>query len=174
MHRAAAKSCPLDPMPTSVVLQVLDVLLPVITSLINLSFEKSHFAKGWREALISPLLKRCGLDIVYKNFRPVSNLPYASKLSERAAADQLINHLTINEPQSVFKSAYKKHHSTASALIKVNNSSLLNMNAQKVTLLVLLHLSAAFDTVQHDILLERLMEVRITGLRRTCQTERSG
>ena len=69
MHRAAAKSCPLDSMSTSVVLQVLDVLLPVITSLINLSFEKGHFAKGWSEALISPLLKRCGLDIVYKNFR---------------------------------------------------------------------------------------------------------
>lgn len=86
MHRAAAKSCPLYPMPTSVVLQVIDVLLHVITLLINLSFEKGHFAKGWSEAHISPLLKRCGLDIVYKNFRPVSNLPYVSKLSERAAA----------------------------------------------------------------------------------------
>ena len=93
---------------------------------------------------------------MYKNFRPVSNLPYVSKLSERAAADQLMDHMTINELHSVFQSAYKKHHSTESALLKVKNDILMNMNAQKVTLLVLLDLSAAFDTVQHDILLERL------------------
>ena len=115
--------------------------------------DKGHFAKGWSDALISPLLKRCGLDIVYKNFRPVSNLPYVSNLSERAAADQLMDHMTINELHSVFQSAYKKHHSTESALLKVKNDILMNMNAQKVTLLALLDLSAAFDTVQHDILL---------------------
>ena len=90
------KSCPLDPAPASVVLHVLDVLLPVITCMINMSFESGLFAEEWRQAVVLPTLKKCGLDIAYKNFRPLSNLPYVSKLSERAAADQLIDHMTIN------------------------------------------------------------------------------
>ena len=94
-------------MPTSVILQVLDVLLLVLTSMINLSFESGQFAENWREALISylllPLLKRCGLDIAYKNFRPVSNQPCVSKLSERANADQLMDHMTVNDLHSVLQ-----------------------------------------------------------------------
>ena len=64
--------------------------------------------------------------------------------------------MTINGLHLELQSAYKKHNSTESALLKVKNDILLNMDAQKVTLLVLLDLSAAFDTVRHDILLERL------------------
>ena len=66
--------------PTSVVLQILDVLLPVITCMINVSFESGLFAEEWRQALVLPTLKKCGLDIAYKNFRLVSNLPYVSNL----------------------------------------------------------------------------------------------
>ena len=87
-NKAAKKSRPLDPMLTSVVLEVLDVLLPVITNMINLSFESGEFASDWKEALLKPLLKKCGLDIAFNNFRPVSNLLYVSKLSEKAAANQ--------------------------------------------------------------------------------------
>ena len=57
---------------------------------------------------------------------------------------------------SVFQSAYKPNHSTETALLKVKNDILMNMNYQHVTLLVLLDLSAAFDTVHHDILIARL------------------
>ena len=143
-------------MPTSVVLEVLDVLLPVITNMINLSFESGEFASDWKEALLKPLLKKCGLDIAFHNFRPVSNLPYVSKLSEKAAANQLIDHMSTNDLHMPLQSAYKQNHSTESALLKVKNDILLNMEAQKVTLLVLLDLSAAFDTVRHDTLLNRL------------------
>ena len=108
--QAAIKFCPLDPEPTSVVLQVLDVLLPVITCMINMSFESALFAEEWRQDLVLPTLKKCGLDIAYKNFRPVSNLPYVSKLSERAAADQLIDHMTINGLHLELQSAFKKHY----------------------------------------------------------------
>ena len=64
--------------------------------------------------------------------------------------------MTINGLHLELHSAYKKHHSTESALLKVKNDILLNMDAQKVSLLALLDLSAAFDTVRHDILLDRL------------------
>ena len=64
--------------------------------------------------------------------------------------------MTINGLHLELQSAYNKHHSTESALLKVKNHILLNMDAQKVTLLVLLDLRAAFDTVRQDILLDRL------------------
>ena len=105
INRAAKKSCPLDPMPTSVVLDVMDVLLPVITNIINLSLESGVFASDWKEALLKPLLKKCGLDIAFNNFRLVSNFPYVSKLSE---ANQLIDHMTTNDLHMPLHSAYKQ------------------------------------------------------------------
>ena len=146
----------LDPMPTYLILQLLDVLLPVITTMINLLFNTGYFAHAWKEALVLPSLKKPGLDVAFKNFRPVSNLPYISKLSERAAACQLTQYMTDNDLHSVFQSAYKPNHSTETALLKVKNDILMNMNDQHVTLLVLLDLSAAFDTVHRDILIARL------------------
>ena len=66
-----------------------------------------------------PSLKKPGLDFTFKNFRPVSNLSYISKLSERAEADQFMEHLTANNLHSLLQSAYKQHHSTETALLKV-------------------------------------------------------
>jgi len=149
--------CPLDPIPSSVFAQLLDVLIPVITTMINLSFETGQFASDWKEALLLPALKRAGLEVAFKNFRPISNLPFISKLSEREAADQLMQHAIEQGLNNCkFQSAYKKHHSTETALLKVKSDLLMNMDNQDVTLLVLLDLSAAFDTVSHDILLDRL------------------
>ena len=112
--------------------------------MINMLFESGLFAEEWRQALVLPTLKKCGLDIAYKNFRPVSNLLYVSKLSERAAAVQLIDHMTINGLHLELQSAYKKHHSSESALLKVKNVILLNVDAQKVTLLVLFRSQRSF------------------------------
>ena len=85
--------------------------------------------------------------------------------------------MTINGLHLELQSAYKKHHSTESALLKVKNHILLNMDAQRVTLLVLLDLRAAFDTVRHDILLDRLRsrlgETDQIGLHRTSPTVHS-
>ena len=58
----------------------------MITNMIDLSFESGVFAGNWKEALLKPLLKKCGLDIAFNNFRLVRYLPYVSKLSEKAAA----------------------------------------------------------------------------------------
>ena len=106
--KAANKSCPLDSAPTSVVLQVLDVLLPIITCMINMSYESGLFAEEWGQALVLPTLKKCGFDIAYKNFRPVNNLSYVSKLSERATADQLIDHMTINGLHHELQSTHRR------------------------------------------------------------------
>ena len=148
--RSAKTSCLLDPM------QCADELLPVITSMINLSLQSGCLAEQWKEALLHPMLKKCGLDCKFNNLRPVSNLSFISKLTESAAANQLQSHMSANSLYPPLQSSYRKQHSTETALIKVHNDILMNMNKQHVTLLVLLDLSSAFDTRSHDILLSRL------------------
>ena len=74
----------LDPIPIPLVVNYLDVLLPVLTKIINTSITSGQFADGFKCVLVDPLLKKPGLDLSYKNYRPVSNLQYASKLAERA------------------------------------------------------------------------------------------
>ena len=138
-----------------------DALLPVITTIIEKSLEAGHFPKSWKEALVCPLLKKPGLHIILKNFRQVSNLAFLSKLTERALFHQMHEHMVDTNLYPNVRSAYRVHHSTETALLR--SYILLNMNKQHVTLLVLLDLSAAFDTVEHKILLEALNTLGLGG-----------
>ncbi len=150
------KSCDLDPLPTNVLKQLLDVLLPVITLMINLSLRQGYFPDAWKIALIIPLLKKLGLDLIFKNFRPVSNLVFLSKVCEKVVAIQFKDHCLFNDLYVSLQSAYRDGHSTETALLKVQNDILRDMDQDRVVLVLLLDLSAAFDTVSHDILLKRL------------------
>ena len=116
----------------------------------------TRFPESWKEAVVIPLLKKPGLESLFKNLRPVSNLAYISKLTERAVFNQIYDHLVRSGLYPLLQSAYRRYHSTETALVKLANDILLNMSSQRVTLLVLLDLSAAFDTVDHAILLKRL------------------
>ena len=87
----------------------------------------------------------------HTGFRPVSNLPYVSKLTEKAVVDQLNDHTESNELLPEKASAYRRNHSTETALIKVQSDMFAAMDNQNVTLLVMLDLSAAFDTVNHEM-----------------------
>ena len=97
-----------------------------------------------------------GLDPIFKNYRPGSNLAYASKLVETAVAKQLQHYFFSNDLFPVLQSAYRPKHSIETALLKVTNDILLKMNYQRVTLLLLLDLNADFGTVDHDTLLHQL------------------
>ena len=115
-----------------------------------------HFPTCWKSAVVLPLLKKPGLDLQIENFRPVSNLQFISKLVEKAVALQLQSHLSLKGLYPIAQSAYRKYHSTETALLKVKNDILMAINKQCVTLLVLLDLSSAFDTLNHQTLLNTL------------------
>ena len=97
-----------------------------------------------------------GLDTVFKNHPPASNVSFISKVTERAVFLQTDNHTKKHELYLTLQSAYRKNQTTETALLKVTNDILMEMNSQPAVLLELLDLSAAFDTVDHSILLRRL------------------
>lgn len=157
IKKSATKSCMLDPIPTWMLKDSLDTLLPPITTIVNMSMSSGEVPTSLKKAVITPLLKKPGLDRnVLKNYRPVSNLSFVSKVIERVVTKQLTTHMNRNNLHEPLQSAYKEFHSTETALIKVQNDILLTMDRQGIVLLLLLDLSAAFDTIDHTILLSAM------------------
>ena len=157
-----SSTCCLDPIPTKVLKQpeILQVLLPYINDLFNDSLRDGIVPTDFKHAVVKPLLKKPSLDHeIFKNYRPVSNLPFLSKVLERIVASRLTNHIASHSLSDPLQSAYKPGHSTETALVKVTNDILLALDAKHDVFLVLLDLSAAFDTVNHEILLSRLSDL---------------
>ena len=162
---APSKSCELGPLPASLMKTHGHVLIPILVDIINQSLQQGKFAQDLKEALIHPLLKKANLDLIYSDYRPVSNLSFLSKLMEWAVYQQLGNYMAITNMSEKLQSAYKVAHSTETALIKVKNDILMSLDNKQVTCLILLDLSAAFDTVSHKLLLNHLkFHFGITGV----------
>ena len=108
------KTCILDPLPVSIMKDCMDVLLPVLTKMINISTETANVPVQLKEAMIRPKLKKESLDHeVY------------SKMIEKAMSHQLTNYLRGNDLEESLQSAYKTFHSTETALVKVHNDIVL-------------------------------------------------
>lgn len=153
------KSCMIDPVPTYILKEdvVLDALLPYLTTIVNESLISGIMPDGLKTALIYPHLKKQGLDPdVLSNYRPVSNLPFLGKVIEKCVALQLCQHMSTHDLGDRLQSAYKETHSTETALLRVKRDCDNAIDSGKSVLLVLLDLSAAFDTIDHNILLDRL------------------
>ncbi len=107
-----------------------------------------------KAALVTPLLKKPSLDKnVMEHFRPVSNLSFISKLTERVVLKRLTDHILCNNLHEQFQSVYKPNHSTETALVRVQNDILMSVDSKRGVVLIMLDLSAAFDTVDHSLLL---------------------
>ena len=157
------KCSPSDLLPLQLLKENIDILLPCIVRLINVSLASGNI-DGVKLADIIPLLKSDSLDHnVLKNFRPVSNLLFIGKLTERVVLKRLNEHMTVNSLHIEEQSAYKKQHSTETLSIRICNDLLVAADERTATVVMMLDLSAAFDTVDHDLLL-RILKKEI-GLR---------
>ena len=162
---APPKSCNLDPAPTWLVKDTINELLPIVSHIVVTSLQSSVMPEKYKTSYISPLLKNTGLNPEsLLNYRPISNLPFISKVIERVVAKQLTVYLQENDLHDQFQSAYRKDHSTETALIKVHNDILCAVDRGCVVVLVMLDLTAAFETIDHSILLSRLFhKFGVTG-----------
>ena len=119
---APCKTCELDPIPTWLLKQCSSELVPLITTIINASLTKSVVPPDFKRAVIRPLLKKSTLDKEgLQNYRPVSNLPFASKLVEKVVARQMNDHVDGNTLRDKMQSAYRSGHSTETALLRIKN-----------------------------------------------------
>ena len=121
--------------------------------------------EGIKDSVIIPLLKKSGIDPeVLKNYRPVTNEVFLSKLIEKVVSIQLFEHMTLNHLHSKYQHAYKKFHGTETLLLKVLKDFLCAFEDNMVIILLLIDLSAAFDTVDILKLLDILQnDIGISG-----------
>ncbi len=153
------KSCDLDPIPTHILKNpaVLDILAPFITTLVNLSLRTGKFPENLKHGLVTPLLKKPNLDReVLSNFRPITKSAFLSKVIERVAVTVLDEHLAVHNILTSSQYAYRRNHSTETYLLALQDDLLIAVDRGKGTVVLLLDLSAAFDTIDHEILLKRI------------------
>ena len=157
-------------MPTWLVKKCQAELIKVIRNIVNISLKAGVFPQSMKAALLKPLIKKPNLDCnILSNYRPVSNLSFLCKIIERAVASQLSKYLLVNNLNETQQSAFKCGHSTETVLLRVKNDIMLSIDQSKAVVPVLLNLSAAFDTTDHDILFPDwknffFREVCLTGL----------
>lgn len=160
INETVIKTSPDDILPASIIKENLDVFVPIVVKIVNASL-KNGSMEGLKSADIIPLLKGTTLDPnVLKNFRPVSNLDFIGKVIEKVVLIRLNEHLKLNNLDIPVQSAYKKNFSTETLLVRLTNDILIASDKKNATIVLLLDLSAAFDTVEHNILL-RILEKEI-------------
>ena len=152
-----SKSDILDPIPTWLLKLCFDILAPTLLKIINMSLEDAHFPTKLKHATMRPLVKDANEDTeAKKNYRPVSNTAFLSKLLEKCGLQQINIHINENNLHSVYQSAYRPQHSCETVLLDLVNDLQISMSKSQMSALILLDLSAAFDTIDQNLLLERV------------------
>lgn len=153
----ADKQSSSDPLPTRLLKDNIDVLAPFLVELFNRCLSTGSVPSMFKTAHITPRLKKPDADPADPgSYRPIANLSVLSKLLERLVAQQLLDYLKAARLIPELQSAYRAYHSTETAVTKVLADILTALDTGDLAMLTLLDLSAAFDTVDHDILLRRL------------------
>ena len=153
---SAPKSCELDPIPSKLLIECLDSILPSLTDLFNSSLASGIFQQCFKSALVTPILKKRCLDHNdLNNYRPVSNLCFIAKILGKLILSQVTSYLNSHNLHNTCQSAYRPGHSTEAALRNVVNDLFLSLNKGNVSVLALLDFSSVFDTIDHPILVHR-------------------
>ncbi len=156
--------CPLDPIPSHLLQAISPALLPALTHIINTSLLTGIFPTAFKQARVTPLLKNPTLNTYFiENYRPVSLIPFIAKTLERVFFNQVSLFLSQNNKLYAKQSGFRSGHSTETALLSVTEA-LRIAKADSKSSVLMLDLSAAFDTVNHQILLSTLSSLDITGI----------
>ena len=160
---AVNTSSELDPIPHSILNKYHIYLESYYQEIIENSLTSGIFPIYMKTAYVTPIIKKPNLDkAILSNYRPISNLSTLSKTLERVVARQLNSYLHENHILNPYQSAYTKHKSTETAIIHILNHIHLSAASPHGSVVILLDLSAAFDTLDHNILINRLTSIGIS------------
>ena len=149
-----------DKINSKIIKCCLPYALPALTHVINYSITSSSFPELWKQAVINPIWKSNGSKNI-NNLRPISILPFLSKIIERVVSNQLRSYLDDCRLLEPNQHGFRNRHSTATALLKITDDILKAIDDSKFTSLVLLDFTKAFDTVNHSLLLAKLHAVGV-------------
>ena len=151
------KECEQDPIPLCLLLQCLNEVKDIILFIVNKSLVSGTFPAALKNAIVKPVIKdEKGDQNSYKNYRPISNLSFLSKIIEKSVHKQLSFHLDSHSLHADHQSGYRTHHSCETATLAIYNDLLCISDIKHNVVLLLLDLSSAFDTVNHCLLLKKL------------------
>ena len=154
---SAHKSFELDSIPSKLLIENLDSILPSLTDLFSSSLASGIFPQCFKSVLVTQILKKRCLDHNdLNNYRPIFNLCFIAKILEKLVLSQVSSYLNSHNLYDTCQSAYRPGHSTETALLKVVSDLFLSLNKGNISVLALLDFSSAFDTIDHPILVHRL------------------
>lgn len=161
----AKSGSPNDVASVQILTKLGPALVPIVTNIFNVSLSQATVPSVWKEALIQPILKKTNADPNQSiNYRPIALLPLFSKIMEASINAQMTKFLEDNGILDTSQSGFRASHSTETALVEIVDNIRLALDSKQSAILILLDLSAAFDTISHSILLERLEEIGVGGL----------
>ena len=156
VQRLPNKQCASDPRPTWLLKKISGMILPFVKIMVNQSFSEGIVPKSWKSAQITPLLEKPSLDHnVASSYRPISNLPVLSKLSEKLVLNRVMSYFSNSTLFPTHQSPHRCHYSTETAVTKMCSDIFGAADDGTLSLFLLLNLSTAFDLVDHSILLKR-------------------
>ncbi|XP_078499183.1 uncharacterized protein LOC144754819 [Lissotriton helveticus] len=162
---------PADPCPPRIYKLALPEIEGETLSLLNMSLETGVVPSAFKEARVIPLLKKPGADTKnLKIFRPISQLPFLAKVLEQHVLSSLAHHLEANDLLQFNQAGFRPHHSTELVMLAVLDDLRLRADSKDPCALILLDLSAAFDTVNHELLLSRMSDFGVQGIAMTWLT----
>ena len=151
------KQSMLDVVPCKLFKQVVVELLPTLFRIISNSFQLGVFPSGLKVSTLTPVIKSKNVDPdILGNYRPVSNLSLISKIIEKCALSQLNKHLELNQLSPLYQSAYRVSYSCETAIVKLMDDVFKSFDKNSYTVMTFLDFSAAFDTVDHGLLISKL------------------
>ena len=158
------KTCALDPLPATLLKDNFHLVSGPISRIIDKSIVTATVPSHLKHSvIITPIYKKKQLDVnKLSSYRPIAQLPVAAKVMERHVANQLQRYMEENDIHVPHQSAYRVNHSTETALLKIYNDISRAISSRRKVILVLLDLSAAFGTLNHDILMGRLRSIGLS------------
>ena len=150
-----------DPYPIKSVINAknFQMIIEIFTHIVNLSWNSRTFPLSEKIGIVNPLYKGEGNANELRFYRPVTNLSFLSKIIEKATILRMNAFIQVNNILPPMQSAYRKSHSTETTVTAVINDLLLELDNDKCCLMFMLDLSAAFDTVDHSLLIKDLIEI---------------